>query len=105
MATAAPIRLDSLLETRPGYRDGRPCLRGTGLTVHAVAAAYLMGYSAEEICEQNPDLDASLFHAALAYYFANKDVVEADLDRDRGEGAAMAARYPDGITAERSGLP
>lgn len=98
--TAEPaITLDSMLVTRPGYREGRPCLRGTGMTVHAVAAAHLMGLSAEEICQQNPDLDPSLFYAALAYYFANRAQIEADLEHDRVEGEALAARYPAGITA------
>ncbi len=68
--------------------------------MHSVAAAHLAGLSAEEICAQNPDLDPSLFYAALAYYFANRDQVERELAQDRDEGAALAARYPDGITRE-----
>jgi uncharacterized protein (DUF433 family) len=55
--------LDSLLVSKPGYRQGRPCLRGTGITVHSVAVAHLMGLTAEEICNENPDLDPSLFFA------------------------------------------
>ena len=98
MRSTSPTKLKDLLVTRPGYRQGRPCLRGTGPTVHAIAAAYLMGLSAEEICQQNPDLDRSLFYAALAYYFANREQIEADLDRDRIEGDQLAAQYPDGIT-------
>jgi len=59
-----------------------------------------MGLSAEEICRQNPDVDPSLFHAALAYYFANRARIEADLERDRAAGEELAARYPGGITRE-----
>ena len=91
--------------TRPGYRQGRPCLRGTGITVHAVAAAYLAGLSAQEICQQNPDLDPSLFYAALAYYFANREQVEAELEADRIEGERLAAQYPNGITPDTFILP
>ena len=98
MAAPTTVPLSSLLVSRPGFRQGRPCLRGTGITVHAVAAAHLQGLSAEEICAENPDLDPSLFHAALAYYFANREQVEADLEHDRVEGERLAARYPDGIT-------
>jgi len=90
MAAPSTVDLNSLLVSRPGYRQGRPCLRGTGITVHAVAAAHLMGLSSEEICAQNPDLDPSLFHAALAYYFANREGIEADLERDRIGGEARA---------------
>jgi uncharacterized protein (DUF433 family) len=99
MASKPATEIGSLLVSRPGYRQGRPCLRGTGLTVHAVAAAFIMGLSAEEICQQNPDLDPSLFYAALAYYFANKEQVEADVELDRIEGEKLAAEYPNGITA------
>ena len=70
------------------------------MTVHAVAAAYLMGLSAEEICQQNPDLAPSLFYAALAYYLANRGEIEADLARDEKEGDSLAAQYPAGITAD-----
>ena len=69
------------------------------MTVHQAAAAYLMGLTAEEICQQNPDLDPSFFYAALAYYFANRERVEADLEQDRLEGEAIAAEYPNGVTA------
>ena len=92
------FKLDSLLVSKPGYRQGRPCLRGTGITVHSVAVAHLMGLTAEEICNENPDLDPSLFYAALAYYFANKAEIEADLAEDDRYGAALAAQFPHGIT-------
>ena len=98
MASTPAVKLSSLLVSRPGFRQGRPCLRGTGITVHAVAAAHLLGLSAEEICAQNPDLDPSLFHAALAYFFANREQIEAELERDRIEGERLAAEFPDGIT-------
>ena len=59
-----------------------------------------MGSSAEEICAQNSDLDPSLFYAALAYYFANRDQVDAELEADRAKGEQLAAEYPKGITPE-----
>ena len=74
-----------------------------GITVHAVASAHLLGLSAEEICQQNPDLDPSLFNAALAYSFANRAQIEADLDRDRIEGECLEEKYPAGITASTLG--
>lgn len=90
--TTPTSEIASLLVSRQGYRQGRPCLRGTGITVHQVAAAHTLGYTAEELCAQNSDLDPSLIYAALAHYFANRSQIEADLDRDREAGAALAAQ-------------
>jgi hypothetical protein len=44
----------------------------------------------------NPDLDPSLFYAALAYYHANRAQVEADLDEDARRGAELADQYVHG---------
>lgn len=94
------IALDSLLVTKPGYRQGRPCLRGTGITVHNVAGYYRTGHSAEEMASNNPDLDPSLFHAAVAYYLANRAQIDAEIDADIELGRKLAARFPKGITRE-----
>jgi len=97
MASKPITELSSLLVARKGYREGRPCLRGTGITVHNVAAAYMMGGTVAEMCESNPDLNPSLFHAALAYYFANKEQIEAEIQQDSTEYDELAAQYPNGI--------
>ncbi|MGI8926957.1 MAG: DUF433 domain-containing protein [Tepidiformaceae bacterium] len=100
MSAAAQVSIATLLVSRPGYRDGRPCLKGTGLTVHSVAVAYSLGVSVEDMCAENPDLDPSLFHAALAHYFANRAQIDAELEEDRRYGEGLAARYPNGITRD-----
>lgn len=101
MATASPpTSLDSLLVSRPGYREGRPCLRGTGITVHAVAAAHIMGATAEQLCAENPDLDPALFHAALAYYYCHQDQIKADIDADIVEGERLAKLSQEELVAE-----
>ena len=105
MGSTATVRLNSLLVSRSGFRGGRPCLRGTGITVHAVAAAHLLGLTAEEICLQNSDLDPSLFHAALAYYLANREQIESDLERDSAEGELLAAKRSGGKTANSFARP
>ena len=91
------VELSSLLVSKPGYRDGRPCLRGTGITVHTVAAHYMQGLTAEQMAEDNPGLDASALHAAVAYYLANKERVEAELEQDAIEGERLAAQSVNGF--------
>jgi uncharacterized protein (DUF433 family) len=100
-ASIAVTGIGALLVARPGYQDGRPW--GTGITVHAIAAGHLAGLTAEDLCAQNPGLDPSLVHAALAYHFANREQIESGIERDREEGNALGRRFPAGLTTQNTG--
>lgn len=100
MSVRAPVKIGRLIVSRPDIRGGRPCLAGTAMTVHAVAARHMGGMSAEEILEEFPHLDLGRIHAALAYYYANKAQVEAELETERHIGEELAAKYPSGWTRE-----
>ncbi len=88
--SVATIDIGELLYTREGYREGRPCLAGTGITIHVIAAAYLQGMSAEEIFADRPHLTLAGIHAALAYYHAHRVEVDADFEADVAWGEAAA---------------
>ena len=92
--SAKTVDISSLLEVEPGYRQGRPCLRGTGITVHNVAATYLAGHTVEEMAASNPDLDPGLFHAAVAYYYANREQIDAEIEADLRQEEIEAERSP-----------
>jgi hypothetical protein len=51
----------------------------------------------EQIQADFPHIPLGHFYAAVAYYLANKSVVDADLARDIALYDALSARYPDGI--------
>ena len=99
MATDQATELSSLLVSKPGYRNGWPCLRGSGITVHNVGVRFSQGVTIQKMCEENPDLDPSLFYAAVAYYLANRELVEQQLDEEEQWAERLAAKYPNGITA------
>lgn len=88
--THATVEIGSLITRNPAVKGGRPCLAGTGMTVHALAAHVHQGLSVEDICAEYPDLDRSLILAGLAHYFANKDAIDGDLDADFETGEALA---------------
>jgi uncharacterized protein (DUF433 family) len=96
MASTAPVDIGTLIYSRPDLHSGRPCLAGTGMTVHAVAVLYKHGMSAEEIQADFPDLDISLFYAAITYYLANRAQIDADLEADEKLYEELAAKYPNG---------
>ena len=105
MTTDAPIDIGTLIYSRADLHSGRPCLAGTGMTVHAVAALHQQGLSAEQIQAEFPDLDLSLFYAALTYFFANRARIDADLAADEALGRELVSRYPQGWNrqTDRSG--
>ncbi|MGH9207247.1 MAG: DUF433 domain-containing protein, partial [Acidimicrobiales bacterium] len=100
MTTSTPVNIGTLIYSRPDLHSGKPCLAGTGMTVHAVAARYLSGMSAEEIQDTIPDLDLSLFYAAITYYLANRARIDAELAEEQGVAEELAARYQNGWRRE-----
>lgn len=83
-----PVLFDigSMIWSKPGMNGGRPCIAGTGTSIRCIAVYDKQGYSPEEIVADRPYLTLAQVHAALAYYWANKAEIDADL-------AAEAAFY------------
>ena len=100
MATPAVTDISTLLESKPGVLGGRLCLRGSRISVHNVAGYYRVGITAEEMAANNPDLSPALFHAAVAYYLANRERIDAEIDEDERYAQELAAKHPNGISYE-----
>ena len=63
-------------------RIGRPRIAGTGVTVQRIVSWYMLGLSPEEIADRIGHLSLAQVHAALAYYHANREEVEAAMAED-----------------------
>lgn len=87
------VELDSLLTRSPEIRHGRPCIAGTGISVHRIAIMYKMGYSPDEILAKYKHLSPSGVYAALAYYHANQSEVEAELAADEAVADRIEAEW------------
>ncbi len=85
----ADVGLDSLIEARSDVRKRRPSIAETGVTIRRVAQWYWLGNSAEDIAHRIRHLSLAQVYAALAYYHANRDTVDADLSRE----ASMARTF------------
>jgi uncharacterized protein (DUF433 family) len=75
--------LSGMIVRTEGVCGGRPCIAGTRLTIARVASLYHQGMSADDIVAEHPQLSPAQAHAALAYYFANRDEIDADLAAER----------------------
>jgi uncharacterized protein (DUF433 family) len=82
---AAVTDIGTLITRPPEKRRGRPRIAGTGVTVRRIVGWYKLGLSPEEIGDQYGHLNLAQVHAALAYYHANREEIEADLAAEEAE--------------------
>lgn len=69
--------IGTLIIRSPGIRGGQPRIAGTGVTVQRVVGWYKLGLSPEEIANEFGHLTLAQVYAALTYYHANRDEIEA----------------------------
>jgi uncharacterized protein (DUF433 family) len=68
-------------------KEGVPLIGDTTMkVVELVMAQKAYGWSPEELHFQHPQLTMSQIHSALAYYWENKEALDADIER-RGKYA------------------
>jgi uncharacterized protein (DUF433 family) len=83
--------IGTLINRSPGVHGNRPKIAGTGVTVRRIAAWYRLGYTPEEIVRKIPHLTLAQIHAALAYYYANREEIERDLADEEALYERLAA--------------
>ena len=83
----------ALLSSSPQIRHGRPCIRGTGISVHRIAVLHNLGHSPEEIVRKYEHLTIAGVHAALAYYYANKQEIAAEIAADEIDAANIEREF------------
>ena len=71
--------IGTLIISTPETCGNRPRIAGTKITVQRIAVWYRMGMKPEEIIAGIPHLNLAQVHAALAYYYANKEQIDADI--------------------------
>ncbi len=74
------IDIGTLIVSNPEICGGRPCIEGSRITVRYIVIEYRSGMTPEEILEDKPYLSLAKIYAALAYYYANKVEIDADID-------------------------
>ncbi|MBI3944217.1 MAG: DUF433 domain-containing protein [Chloroflexi bacterium] len=87
------IHIESLLVRTPDTCDGFLRIAGTRITIHQIVAWYKQGLSPEEIADQYPHISLAQVYAALAYYHANREEVEAELTAEEMESRRLEQSY------------
>jgi uncharacterized protein (DUF433 family) len=88
------VDIGTLITTTPGVRGGRPYIVDAGVSVRRVVDfAYREGLSAEQIVEQMPHLTLAGVYAALAYYHANKEQLDAEFAAEDSEATRLEGEW------------
>jgi len=66
----------------PGIAKGAPIVKGTRITVRAIAGFYQLGMTVDDILQSLLHLTQSQVHAALAFYFDHQKEIDRDLKRN-----------------------
>ena len=84
------LNIDTIISD-PDVRNGRPVIAGTTLCVSDVVAWHNFGgLTAEDIAQQFR-LTLGQVHAALAYYFLNKQVIDDEICANADEADVALA--------------
>ena len=76
------VSIHNLIISNPQLRGGRPIISGTTIRVMDVAALMLYHERTPNDIAVNYKITLAQVHAALAYYYANKTEIDADLQRE-----------------------
>lgn len=93
MATAAVTDIGKLIERDPRIRSGWACVAGTATSVNRISVRYNLGDSPEKIAQDLNHLTLAQVYAALAYYFANREIIETELAEENAEADRLEQEY------------
>ena len=89
---AALTDIGTLIAQTPGFCGGRPRIAGTGVSIRRIAGWYKLGLTPK----RSPPIPPSYFaqvHAALAYYHANRDEMDAEMAAEEAEANRLEREH------------
>ena len=89
MTTA--VEIGTLIVRTPGTCGGRPRIAGTRITVENIAIDSNAGMSPQQIIDERTHLNLAQVYAALAYYYANKKQIDAEIAAENAEWERLEA--------------
>src|SRR6266581_495119 len=104
MATAkASVSYPHITKT-PGVCGGKACIDGTRIRVNNIVFLHKDGANDEKILEAYPDLTPAQIHAALAYYYDNREEIDAELSEGEHFFSEAERNWED-LLARNGGYP
>ena len=85
--------IGTMIVRTPGTCGGRPRIAGHRITVHNIVIDFQAGMTPEAIVSERPQLTLAQVYAALAYYYANKETIEAEIAAEDALCDRLEAEY------------
>jgi uncharacterized protein (DUF433 family) len=85
--------IGSLITRSRGICGGRVRIAGTGVSVRRIVGWYKLGLTPEKIATEIPHLNLAHVHAALCYYHANRDVMDAEMAAEENEADRLEREH------------
>lgn len=83
------VDIGTLIVRSPEIRQGQPRVAGTGVTVRRIVGWYKLGLTPEEMVRRIGHLNIAQVYAALAYYHANQEEIEAIIAAEEKTAAKL----------------
>lgn len=87
------VDIGTLIIRTPETCGNRPRIAGTRISVEQIAVLTKEGLNPEEIVQEYGFINLAQVHAALAYYHANTEEIEAYLAAEKVEYERLEAEY------------
>jgi uncharacterized protein (DUF433 family) len=92
------------IESSPGVCGGKPCIVGTRIRVQDIYVWHeLQGKTPDQIASDFPQLTLADVHAALAYYWDNRDEIEKQMKEAESLVASMKQKYASKLQEKLAG--
>jgi uncharacterized protein (DUF433 family) len=93
MATKT-VDISTLIGSSPGVYGGRLLLLRSGFPLIQLVADYQSGMRVDDFKGAYPHIDEGSLYAGIAYYLANREACDAELEEREREGEAFYQEWP-----------
>ena len=93
MSVQIDVEIGQMITRTPGIKGGTPHIAGTGVTVRTIVRWHQSGLTPEEIAVRIGHLSLFQVHAALAFYYANQDMLDREMAAEEAESDRIEREY------------
>ncbi len=87
------LDIGTLIVSTPGTCGGRPPIAKARITVENIAIYFNAGLTPEQISYEKPHLTLAQSYDPIAYYYANKYKIDAEIAAENAEWERLQSEY------------